>query len=129
MTTAYKHIQRGWRTIGGKRIFFRSRWEANYARYLEWEKSLGLIKDWEHEPKTFDFPIKRGCNTYKPDFRVLKPNGSHHWVEVKGWLDSKSKTKIKRFKRFYPEEEIRIIDAKWFKSKVKNLKGWVDGWE
>ena len=32
-----------WRTIGGKRKFFRSRWEANYARYLVLQNDNGLI--------------------------------------------------------------------------------------
>lgn len=43
----------GWREVGGKRIYARSRWEANYARYLELLKTSGEIAEWEHEPERF----------------------------------------------------------------------------
>jgi hypothetical protein len=60
-----------WRTIGGVRKFFRSRWEANYARYLEFQKQHGLILGWQHEPETFWFEgVKRGTCSYLPDFKV-----------------------------------------------------------
>lgn len=76
---------------------------------------MSFILDWEHEPKTFWFEgIKRGCVSYLPDFRILRPNGEHYWVEVKGYLDSKSKTKLKRFKRYFPEEELLLITKEWF---------------
>ena len=54
----------GWREIAGRRIYFRSRWEANYARYLQWLKDRGEIVDWEYEPETFWFEkIKRGVRS------------------------------------------------------------------
>lgn len=106
----------GWHEVGGKRIFFRSKWEYKYAMYLQWLKDRYLIQDWEHEPQTFWFnEIKRGTKSYLPDFKVIKFDGSHNWVEVKGYMDSKSKTKIKRFNKYYPEEKLVIIDEKWFK--------------
>jgi len=74
----------------------RSSWEANFARVL----SVYEI-DFEFEPKVFTFPIKRGTKAYTPDFFLQESND---WVEVKGYLDSKSKIKIKRFKRYYPVE-------------------------
>lgn len=53
--------KQGWREVGGKRCYFRSKWEANYARYLQWMKDQGKIAEWEHEPETFWFEaIKRG---------------------------------------------------------------------
>lgn len=119
-----------WRTIGGKKKYFRSRWEANYARYLEYLKTKGIIKEWLHEPKTFWFEgIKRGCNSYLPDFKVTKPDGTHYWVEVKGWMCAKSKTKIKRFKKYFPEEELQVKDSSWFKKNSCNIKIVCKGWE
>ena len=38
----------GWREIGDKRCYFKSAWEANYARYLQWLKENGRIIDWEY---------------------------------------------------------------------------------
>jgi len=118
----------GWAEIGGKRHYFKSLWEYNYACYLQWLKSLDQIKEWEYEPKTFWFEgIRRGVTNYKPDFRVTENNDSTHWDEVKGYMDQKSKTKIKRFKKYFPEETIRVVGAEWFKKfKWKTL---VPGWK
>jgi len=121
--------KQGWRKIGGKRKYYRSRWEANYARWLQWRKEQGEILKWEHEPETFWFEkIKRGCRSYLPDFKVTLLDGSHEWNEVKGWMDQRSITKIKRFRMCYPKETLEIIDAKWFK-RNKNLAYIIKGWE
>lgn len=105
----------GWRIVGEKRKYFRSAWEWRYATYLEFRKKQGEIQEWEYEPKTFWFEnIKRGVTNYKPDFYVLEAQGSHFWVEVKGYMDSKSIVKLKRFKRYFPDEKIEVIDQGWF---------------
>lgn len=86
---------------------------------MQFLKETCQIKEWEHEPKTFWFEeIRRGVRSYLPDFKVTKNDGKHYWVEVKGYMDSKSKTKIKRFKKYYPEEELHVLDSVWF---IKNL--------
>lgn len=119
----------GWREIGGKRCYFRSKWEANYARYLEFLKHQKQILDWEHEPKTFWFDdIRRGVCSYLPDFKVIENDHKQNWIEVKGYMDARSLTKIKRFRKYYPDEILRIIDGKWFKANNKKLK-WLPGWE
>ena len=106
----------GWREIGGNRIFFRSRWEYLYAKDLQWKLEKGLIEKWEHEPHTFWFEgIKRGCVSYKPDFKVTFLDGTHVWVEVKGYYDAKSLTKIKRMKKYFPDEKLTLVDSNWFK--------------
>jgi hypothetical protein len=123
-------FKQGWREFGGRRIFFRSQWEANYGKYLEWQKERGMIKEWEHEPLTFWFEgIKRGCVTYLPDFKVTNNDGTHEWMEVKGHMDAKSKTKINRFRKFFPQEKLRLIDAKWYKANRQKLSLIIPGWE
>ena len=122
--------KQGWRTIGDKRIYYRSRWEANYGRYLEILKKNGQIKEWEHEPKTFWFEnIKRGSVTYLPDFKVTNLDDTHYWVEVKGWMDARSKTKIKRFKKYFPQEKLVVIAAKEYNSLKKKVQRIIPGWE
>lgn len=99
-----------WRTIGEKTHYYRSKMEASYARQLELMKKSGLIQEWYHEPETFWFlEIKRGVRSYKPDFKVINLDGSHYWVEVKGYMDAKSKTKIKRFNKYYPNEKLIVV--------------------
>lgn len=108
-----------WKEIGGKRNFYRSTWEVKVANYLEFLKKNNLIFDWEHEPHTFWFEnIKRGVRSYKPDFKVTNFDTTHYWIEVKGYYDSKSKTKIKRFGKYYPNERLMVIDREFFKGKI-----------
>ncbi len=78
----------------------RSNWEANFARI----SSLYEI-EYEFEPRVFTFPVKRGTKGYTPDFYYSK---TQEWIEIKGFLDEKSKIKIKRFKRYYPEEFAKL---------------------
>lgn len=119
-----------WREVGGKRIFFRSRWEANYARYLEWLRVRGEIQSWEHEPETFWFEgIRRGAMSYLPDFKVTENSGAVAWHEVKGWMDSRSKTKIARMARYFPKVRLIVIDSKSYKSIARQMAPMIDGWE
>jgi hypothetical protein len=105
-----------WRTICGRRLYFRSNWEYRYALYLQYLKDQGKIKEWEHEPRTFWFEaIKRGVRSYLPDFKVTSLDDTHFWVEVKGYMDAKSNTKIKRFKKYYPDEKLVVMTGDWFK--------------
>jgi hypothetical protein len=122
-------IQR-WKLVGDNLCFFRSNWEYKYACYLQWLKSNRQIQEWQHEPRTFWFKgIKRGCVSYKPDFYVLELDGTHTWVEVKGYMDNKSKTKIKRFAKYFPEERLTVVQGKWFTGIAPKLKGFVVGWD
>jgi hypothetical protein len=91
---AYRHTKSGYREDLG--MNFRSNWEANFARILNAYKI-----SFEFEPKVFTFPIKRGTKGYTPDFYYDQLD---EWIELKGYLDDKSKIKLKRFKRYYPEE-------------------------
>ncbi len=123
------------RCRGGKRadlgnIYFRSAWEANYARYLNFLVSKGQIAGWAFEPKTFEFPdIKRGTRAYTPDFRIDLNTGAHEWHEVKGWMDAKSKTRLARFAKRFPQERLLVIDSKWFKSANTTVGRILPGWE
>lgn len=120
----------GWREIGGKRKYYRSRWEANYARYLEWLKVNGQILDWQHEAEVFWFNgVKRGCVSYLPDFKVTEANGFVVYHEVKGWMDSKSKTKIKRMAKYHPRTKLIVVMEKQYKEIQRKVGGLIDGWE
>jgi len=122
--------KQGWREIGGKRSYYRSSWEANYARYLEWLLSKGEIASWEHEPETFWFhEIKRGCRSYLPDFKVIETNQSFSYHEVKGWMNPESKTKIKRMAKYYPQIKLIVIDGPCYKSIAKTVGKMIEGWE
>lgn len=103
---------------GGKRPdlgnrYFRSAWEANYARMLEWVWKHKKIAGWEYEPIEFEFTeIKRGTRFYTPDFRVDETDGSYTYVEIKGWFDPKSLTALKRMAKYYPNVPIKVVGPK-----------------
>lgn len=116
------------RTKGGRREdlnnqFFRSSWEANYARYLNLLQKMGIVEYWKFEPKTFWFEgVRRGVVSYKPDFEVkYKGDKESRYVEIKGWEVAKDRTKAARMKKYFPaiilekvgEKEYYGIQRKW----------------
>lgn len=127
--------QRSPKSSGGIRadlgIYVRSSWEGNYCRYLNFMKGLGEIVSWEYEPQTFRFAaIQRGTQSYTPDFKVVFPDGHYEWHEVKGWMDAKSQTKLKRMAKYYPTERIVIIDKAWFaQARRSGLSRMIPHWE
>jgi predicted DNA-binding protein len=122
--------KQGWEVVGEKRRFFRSSWEKNYAHYLEWLKGLGEIRDWDFETKVFWFEgLKRGVMSYKPDFMVTEKNGAIEFHEVKGWMDKKSLTKIKRMRIYHPSVKLKVIDKPAYYALKKSVGMLVPGWE
>lgn len=125
----YSRCKHGWHQIGDQEVFARSLWESNYAYYLEWLRANGAIQSWQHEPETFWFEgIKRGVCSYLPDFKVVENNGDVVYHEVKGWMDKKSITKLKRMKKYHPAVKLFLADSKWFAQNAKKLSGLVTGW-
>ena len=112
-------------------IFFRSSWEANYARYLNFLITQGHLYKWEFEPDTFWFEsIKRGVRSYLPDFKLWDTKDSNpYYVEVKGWMDDKSKTKIKRMAKYYPDIRLDVVAKKEYTEIKKKLSRLIQGWE
>ena len=124
----YSRSKKGRVEIGGKTYFYRSSWEANIASYLEFLKSKNEIKDWEYEVDTFWFlKIKRGVRSYKPDFKIFNFDDTFYYEEVKGWMDSKSKTKLNRMRIYYPKIDIRVLAKDRYKEICK-LKSLIHGW-
>lgn len=119
----------GWVEVGGKKFFARSKWEANYGRYLQFLKEAGQVTDWEHEPETFWFDgIKRGCVSYLPDFKVIFWSNEVEYHEVKGWMDQRSKTTIRRMAKYHPEVKLIVIDSTRYKEIAKTARSVVRGW-
>jgi hypothetical protein len=120
---SYSRCKRGIRLDIDPNIHFRSAWEANAARLLTFEG-----RKWEFEKKTFWFEkIRRGVRSYLPDFYLPDEN---IYIEVKGWMDARSKTKLKRMKKYYPDVVIEIWDGDFFKTcKRQGLDALIPNWE
>ncbi|NUP13793.1 MAG: hypothetical protein HOW73_47765 [Polyangiaceae bacterium] len=123
-------VSNGGRRADLENVYFRSAWEANYARYLNLLKRQNGIVRWEYEAHTFVFEkISRGNRTYTPDFKVTYPDGHIEWHEVKGWMDQPSKTRLARMARYFPTEKVVVIGAGWFKAAAKGVAHVIPGWE
>lgn len=111
--------------------YFRSRWEANYARYLNLLVRMGVVTEWAYEPETFWFHgVKRGTVSYKPDFRVLyKGDPKPVYVELKGWVQDKDHTKWKRMAKYHPHIKLEIIGGKEFASLRSKWASSIPNWE
>lgn len=120
---------------GGKRedlggVYFRSSWEANWARYLNWLISQDAIKSWSYETETYEFhSIKRGTRFYTPDFIVVENNDSITRYEIKGYMDARSTTKLNRMKKYYPGVKIILIDKHAYRSIANKIASIIPGWE
>lgn len=81
-------------------ITFRSSWEAYFAK-LMLDRNIPYI----YEPQRFDL----GDITYLPDFYLPTYN---LYIEVKGYMDEQSKTRIDRFRELYPDKILILFTAK-----------------
>lgn len=123
-------FKQGYRDIGNRHIFLRSSWENNYALYLQYLKEHKEIKDWGYETNLFWFEgIKRGCVSYTPDFKIIRNDNSFYFVEIKGRMDARSKTKIKRMAKYHPEIELQVVDSQKYKEFAKEWKEKLKNWE
>ncbi len=115
-------------TIGGKKFFARSAWESNIGAYLQYLRDRNEIADWAHEPDEFWFEgVKRGTRSYLPDFKVFRIDGTIYYIEVKGWMDTVSKTKLRRMKKYHPNVEVQLIDSKKY-AKIKKSAHLIKAW-
>lgn len=106
---------KGWGSA--KRTLYRGVWyasksEARYARYLDALKKKGTIESWERQVRyTLKVNGEKVCQMV-PDFRVTYPNGKVELHEVKGHPTPVWKMKMRLFKALYPDMEYVVIPAK-----------------
>lgn len=121
---SFPNVQRGEYECSKGSVYFRSKWEANYALYLDFLIKNKEIENWEFEPETFFFEkIKLGTRSYRPDFKVFNNDGTFEYHEVKGYMDARSKTKLKRMTKYFPNIKLILIERAFYMSLLMNLKG------
>lgn len=114
---SFENVQRGSYQTSKGEMYFRSKWEANYALYLDWLIRQGEIMDWEYEPlPRYDFimyengvPKVMGLG-YLPDFKVINNDDTFYLVEIKGY--KQGMLKLKRMKKYHPTIKIELVDSK-----------------
>jgi len=109
-------------------ISFRSKMEANLYRYFQWLKQNDIIKNVVYETKdnNFEFPKKHGTTQYKLDFKITRLDNTVYFVEAKGYMDRKSKTKLKLMEKYYPNIEVQVINKRTYNQIIKKTAGLIN---
>ena len=89
---------------------------------------LGL--NWKYEERAFTFDgYKTKPHVYVMDFEILAhrkrkiPEGfKPGWVEVKGYMDARSRNKLRRFKKNYPEDAAKTTIVIYSQYKKKDIE-------
>ena len=111
-------------TFRKKTISFKSKAELSFAEHLEFLRESGRIRSWEYEPhgSTFWFyTIRRGVRSYKADFRVVTNTGQIQWYELKGYLNPKSMTKLRRMHLYHPDVILILVMMRDDKRDRRNV--------
>lgn len=95
---------------------FRSRWEANFARILNF-----MEVRWEYEQKRFMF---EDCS-YLPDFYLPELD---IYIEVKGFLRDKG-LRLLRMSEKYPDIVVKVVDEEVYKNISIIYKSLINNWE
>jgi Zn-finger nucleic acid-binding protein len=128
----YAHHHRGWRNIGGKRIWFPNRMEANYYRMHLWQKEKKIIANFEYQPEPFDFRpygYSKGTVTYRLDFLVVPQRESAFYEELKGHIGRDHKTKMNRMRKCFPSVFVKLITYQDYKETERQVSMIIKGWE
>jgi len=99
------------------KIYFYSRWEANFARLLNYLK----IK-WQYQPKTFDLKTQN----YTPDF-YLPDVGN--FIEIKNFLWKYSRIRDDKFRKIYPKVKLQLILKDDYLKLEKTYSNLIKNWE
>ena len=60
---------------------------------------------------------------------MIENDGSEVYHEVKGWMDDRSRVKIKRMARYHPDVSLVVIDSKAYREIRRKVSGIVPGWQ
>jgi hypothetical protein len=83
------------------KMWLRSSYEVRTLQAL-----IALKIAWKYEPKSF--PLNGTGYSYRPDFLI---DGSVWW-EVKGYMRSDARERLKSFLELYPNESLKIINIR-----------------
>ena len=99
------------------KLYFFSRWEANFARIL----NLLKIK-WEFQPGTFDLKTQK----YTPDF-YLKDYDAY--IEIKNFLSDYSRKRDEEFRKLYSDKKLILILKEDYLKLQEQFSPHIENWE
>lgn len=78
----------------------------------------------EYEPEAYNYYVE---HWYTPDWKIERKDGSHFFVESKGWWKSQERTKLLKTLKEHPELDIRMLfqyDNKLNKGSKSRYSDW-----
>lgn len=97
-------------------FYVRSRWEANFARYL-----IHTNQQFQYEPESF---VLSDGRTYTPDFKV-----GDTYFEVKGWWTDSAKEKFEMFRQQFQHIQMKIVDGTEYNQIETEYSNIIPNWE
>ena len=95
-----------------------NKWETEYAKTLEAQRAIGLLRDWKFEG--LSLRLAQGAR-FTPDFMVMPNSGPLELHEVKGYWREAAKVRIKVAAELFPYFDFRVVR----KLKVGEGGGWM----
>lgn len=128
VTSNYAKTKGGIRQDIHSTYYFRSATEANVARIFD-----HFSLDWKFEERSFTFCSNKYRTkpwVYIMDFEIVKMDKrkslpewlSLGWVEVKGYMNSSSRQKLRRLRINYPEDAKKTLVILYDKYRKKDMK-------
>ena len=99
------------------KLYFFSRWEANFARIL----NLLKVK-WIFQPRTFDLRTQK----YTPDFYLPDYDS---YIEIKNFLSEYSLNRDNQFRSLYPDLKLILILKEDYFKLQEEFSGYIKNWE
>ena len=116
----FAHAVKGIRKDIHRHYCFRSKTEANFARVLKFLKTK-----WAYEELKFEFHgAKRKPYSYLMDFEIKESTDSvliPGLYEIKGYMDGRSRNKLRSLKKYYPEDAARTTVVLYSKRVKKDI--------
>jgi len=97
---------------------YRNKWEHDYAKRLDYERALGIIRDFSYE--TERLTIGEGA-TFLPDFPVTLADGTREMREVKGYRREAAMVRIRVAARLYPHLRFVLVtkvNGEWVRTTI-----------
>lgn len=98
-------------------IYFYSRWEANFARLMNYLKIR-----WEYAPKTFNLETQN----YTPDFYLPEAN---IFIEVKNFMWKYSQQRDEKFRKLYPNIKLELLLKDDYLKLQNTYSNFIKNWE
>lgn len=120
-TSNYSKTRKGIRPDVHHKYSFKSSTEANFARILNY---IGC--EWRYEERAFTFDeYKTKPHVYVMDFQITSGGTKElpvGFYEIKGFMTSASRQKLRRYRKNYPEESSETTVVVYSKYKKKDVE-------